>query len=386
MLRPNILNIWNKNNPITLFDEWLANFGGTVFLRAYTPGPDTPRSQAAMWSSRYPKFNGCNTRLKYPQYNLLNPQNNYLRLLINEGYQLNVHISESTKILGELPEAFDGECNYSNDLLVEDYLRNLVIENNSLTYLFFDDFHYAVDDYRSREGASTFGINQIMKWIKTIDNTISIHSFDLVLMHSDHGFKKYGENLISPYDWIGEKRSNVFMFLHQKGDTRIEIDKQIRSVMDIGPTICELIGVRIPYQIDGKTLLDKKGLDYLVVSDHKSFDVGLSVPVVFWGIYTNQGFAAIDCNENWIADYELSDEMKDKLYGIISQYGDYFNENVLATRIRHYYDQYMVSPHTYFDGEPRRVHYTFKERIKIVVKKLLGPLVFVSKIIIQRFG
>ena len=58
----------------------------------------------------------------------------------------------------------------------------------------------------------------------------------------------------------------------------------------------------------------------------------------------------------------------------------------ITLTIRHYYDQYMVSPHTYFDGEPRRVHYTFKERIKIVVKKLLGPLVFVSKIIIQRFG
>jgi hypothetical protein len=371
MLRPNLLKTWNQQMSVSPLDEWMNSVGGKAFVRSYSPGPDTPRSQASVWSSRYPKFNGCNTRLKYPKYNLINPTNNFLRVLVDAGYKLNIHVTNSTKMVGELPEDFDGECVFSGEDSIETFLKRIVISDDSLTMILLDDFHFAVNDFLARQEAFSFGISKVMKCIKMIDAIVRLDSFDTVLLYSDHGFKMQDDQMNSHYDWIGEKRSNVFMFLHQKGDKGVTKDFKIRSVMDIGPTLCELAGVPITYQIDGKSLLDSDGSEFVVVSDHKNFDVGLSVPIVYWGIYTSKGFAAVDCELNWKADYQINENEKKELYDKISQYGDSFEENVLATRIIKYYQENAVAPITYFDGEPRKVHYTKKEIIKGKVKKVL---------------
>lgn len=379
MLRPNLLHTWNLKNPDTRLDKWIRKMGGTIYLRAYTPGPDTPRSQACMWSSRYPKFNGCSTRIKYPMYNLYEPGNNFLRVFLNAGYQLNVYISNSTRLLGELPEDFKGSCNYSQGLLLQDYLNSLKIRSKSLTYLFFDDFHYAVDDYFAREQSLSFGIRQIMKCFETIERTIGFESFDYILIHSDHGFKKENEIMNTPFLQLGESRSGVFLMTKEKGEHTLTFDGQIRSVMDIGPALCEKAGLKIPYEVDGISLLSKKGHDYIVINDHKTFDVGINQTIEYWGIYTQKGFAAVDCDKNWEADYSVSEEQKRHFEKILIEHGDYFQENTLAAKIRHYYDDYFVSPSTYFDGERRRKHYSRKDWIRKCIRGAVKPAVPILK-------
>lgn len=379
MLRPNLLHTWNSKMPDTSLDKWIRKMGGTIYQRAYTPGPDTPRSQACTWSSRYPRFNGCNTRIKYPMYNLYEPENNFLRVFLNAGYQLNIYISNSTRLLGELPEDFKDSCNYSQGLLMRDYLNSLQITNDSLTYLFFDDFHYAVDDFFARNQSLVFGIHQIIKCFETIEKVIGFDEFDYILIHSDHGFKKENENMNTPFLQLGESRSGIFLMTKEKEECTLIIDKQIRSVMDIGITLCEKASLKIPYVTDGISLLSEKGHDYIIVNDHKTFDVGINQTVEYWGIHTKKGFAAVDCDKNWEADYSITEQQKRHYEEILTEKGDFFQENTLAAKIRHYYDDYFVSPSTYFDGEKRIKHYSRRDLIRKCIRTAVKPAIPILK-------
>lgn len=381
MLRPDLLHTWNQHADWTSIDKWMQKMGGTAYLRAYTPGPDTPRSQAAAWSSRYPKINGCDTRIKYPMYYLHHPKENFLRVFKDAGYQLNFYISKSAELLGELPENFkdSNACCYSNGRLLKDFLTDLDICSDSLTYIFFDDFHYAVDDYFAREHAVTFGIRQIMHCLDTINHTIGFDTFDYMLLYSDHGYKKADEIMDSAFLQLGDRRSRIFLYSRDRNDCQMRIDKKIRSVMDLGPALCEKAKIKIPYETDGISLFSVYGHNNMIVNDHKTFDVSLNQTIEYWGIHTKEGFAAVDCHLNWEADFPLTEEKKAHYRRLLEEKGDFFKENTLAAKIRCYYDMYLKSSTIYFDGKKRKKHYTEREKLLMVFRTFFKPLVLILK-------
>ena len=374
MLRPNQLSTWNKNCTDTELDKWIREFGGTIYTRTYTPGPDTPRSQACVWTSRYPKFNGCDVRIKYPMYNLKNPKNNFFRVFIDAGYKINFFMIEQNRLLGELPEDFTDICSYSKNMLLEDYLKTIDVSDNSLTYIAIDDFHHAVTDFYSSRKAVDFGASQARKCLSVIDREIGLDTFDFILIYSDHGFAMSGEPMNNAFQQLGEGRTNVFMMTRRKGDTRLHQDVKIRSVLDIGPTLCEIAGLSIPYRIDGKSLLDSDGSEYIVISDHKSFNVDLCQTIEYWAIYNERGFAAVDCDMNWEADYELSEEEKKKFADILKEKGDFFEENTRASMILKYYKDFIQTADYYFDGTPRKRYPPAKQVVRELLRKLIKPL------------
>ena len=375
MLRPNLLNLWNSKVTDTALDKWIKEFGGTIYTRAYTPGPDTPRSQASTWSSRYPKRNGCDVRIKYPMYNLNNPENNFFRVFKDAGYELNFFITEADRLLGELPEDFTKTCSYSREKLLKDYLKTLTVSDNSLTYIVFDDFHHAVTDFYASRKAVDFGIMQIIKCLSLLEQELNMDSFDFILFYSDHGFAMINEKMDSAFKQLGEARSNVFMMTRKKGETRLKKDSKIRSVMDIGPTLCEVVGINIPYSIDGISLFDENGSDYVVISDHKTFNVDLNQTIEYWGIYNKHGFVAVDCDLNWEANYSLTEDDKENFTILLKKNGDFFEENIRATMVKNYYQNFISSSLCYFDGTPRKNHPSINYRLKFSVKKFLMPVI-----------
>lgn len=375
MLRPNLLHTWNPAEPKTDLDDWIEKAGGTVYTRAYTPAPDTPRSQAAMWSSRYPKYNGCDVRTKYPMYNLNQPENNYLRVFKDAGYQLNFFISEPDRLLGEIPEDFTDSCNYSKGGLLAEFLSSLTPENDSLTYIVFDDVHHAVNDYYSSKKAISFGARQVRRCLTLINKTLNLNTFDFILIYSDHGFCLQTERMDSAFAQLGDGRCNVFLMTRKKGENTLTRDTRLHSVMDIGPTLCDVAGLEIPYDIDGFSLFSDITPEYLVINDHKTFAVSINQTIEYWAIYDKSGYVAVDCNLDWKAAFELTEEDINKYMSILQEKGDFFEENCQAAKIMNYYDRYISSSSIYFDGAPRRSHPSVDRWIKENIKRVAKPVV-----------
>ena len=68
MVRVDHLKTYNSDAKECCLDRRLAEIGGTIYTRCFSPGPDTPRSMACMQSGLYPFFNGCSTRIRWPFY------------------------------------------------------------------------------------------------------------------------------------------------------------------------------------------------------------------------------------------------------------------------------------------------------------------------------
>jgi arylsulfatase A-like enzyme len=109
-LRPDMLKVYDNSMPETALDEIFKNLGGTIFTKCYTPAPDTTRSTACLWSSKYPMANGCNTRMKWAKYCMNSPEYSLFYLLRQQGYSFNVFTGGRDNIeSAALPPFFDEE-------------------------------------------------------------------------------------------------------------------------------------------------------------------------------------------------------------------------------------------------------------------------------------
>ena len=89
MFRSNLINCYNENvRERTDIDEFFEELGGTLFRKTYTVAPDTSRSFAATFTSRYPHDNKCDYILKYPILYLPKTMPNIATFLKGEGFYL----------------------------------------------------------------------------------------------------------------------------------------------------------------------------------------------------------------------------------------------------------------------------------------------------------
>ncbi len=117
MLGGYYLNSINPDFPETKMDELIRSEGGTVYTQCYTPGPDTPRSCACMWTGVYPKENGCDNRLKWPAY-FMDPQpENCWKILAEEKYTVNVYLRRASYDVGLIP--YDDRIHFFHDSVFE---------------------------------------------------------------------------------------------------------------------------------------------------------------------------------------------------------------------------------------------------------------------------
>ncbi len=370
MLRMNLLNIYDDKNNASGFDRQLYKLGGTVYKNAFTSSPDTPRSNGSLWTSNYPKFNGCNNRLKYPKYYLNEGYPDFLALLKNKNYKMNFYIAPAMRSTGELPPSVNEYGTYSDGRTLSDFLKSISCEDNSLTFLGFNDFHQVISDCFGQEKYLTWGFNIVGNIIETIDSILNIDSFDLSIIYSDHGFKKREENFDTILKMLDRARTQIFLFVHQKGDKGIQINDKLHSIMDIYPTICDCC--RVPYSnIVGKNLLKGDGHEKILIEDHRNFSVSLGQAIENYAVRTEHGLACIDCEGNWSSDYSITEEEKGEFLSFLSENATDFSENLKMTKILKYYQNFLVACPTFFDGSPRRIHKPIINTIRDISKSAM---------------
>lgn len=370
MLRPNLLNMGNNQMKDTPLDRVLKSWKGTFYPNCFTPGPDTPRSAACLWSSRYPIVNGCNTRLRYPQYFLKNSHNNFLHILGSNGYRLNFVMNQANLDLGELPEEFDKAYYYDSGLL-EDKLKQVEITEDSFTYISIQDYHAVVNDWDAQCKAAKVGNKLIADELNLIAAYLPLDRFDRVMLYSDHGWAMHNEKMLTPIQQLGRNRTQIMLYIVNKGMPAYRVDKRLCSILDIGPTVCDMAGVRLPYHIDGLSLVGEEKHECILIEDHKNFDVTFGQTIEIWGVRSKKGIACCSTDGIIKANYELSEEVKSKLFEYISEHGSFFRENYFQQSVLDKYHAVESLPY-YYDGTVRKGHNSIKSKIKRVVKRLLA--------------
>lgn len=364
MLRPALLNVYDERNKENRIDRQLREWGGTVYTRCYTPAPDTPRSLGCLWTSRYPKDNGCDNRLKYPYFFQKKECVDLLSILKKAGYQFNFYMPESSRKIGGLPLAGMEGANYSGDVTLEEYLKTLVIEENSFTYFYLADFHKIVDNYFSQRKYIELGYEKIGKELEMIQQYLDIDTFDLTFLFSDHGMKFRDEVVCwnDHYDLqLNNDRIQITMITHQKNEKKIQYNNKLSTIMDIYPTICDYAHINIQHEIEGIDLFREEEYPYVFIEDHKTFNVELGQAIELWAIINEKGCACVNCDKQWVADYAITDEEKQRYENILSDRASGFTENTKMRSIQNYYNEDLIFCKQYADGEKMVPHKLLKD-------------------------
>lgn len=356
MLGAEYLNHGNKKCPETAMDRLFKKLGGTFYERCYTPGPDTPRSSACMWSGCYPKANGCNNRLKYPGRYLITDTNLW-EMAERGGYTCNLYVRPTINRIGLLPYPYETKVQYE---LFEDALNNFTISDNSITFFYLPDLHYMMD--ANGYGIKTMekGTDIVAECIEKILSRFEANTFDYIMIFSDHGFR-----ITRKKHLIENDRVRTMMFIHKRGDDRVRFDKQIRSNLDIFPTVMDMAGLEIPKNIDGKSLL-REGHEYVLIEDHETFSVKLGQTIEHWAVVKDDGKHWLECNGTWEHEHENKDFDEADFERIILAKMDDYDMNSRLWKTLHIYDNNKIENNTYTNGKPIEVSIYNKWLFKMI--------------------
>lgn len=385
MLRPNLLNTYNKQMPVNRIDKQIQKWGGTVYTNCFTPGPDTPRSNACLWSSQYPKENGCDNRLKYPHFFMRDDIEDLFKLLKKNHYSFNFYMHPATKDIGELPKCVSDCGFYSNGQILEEFLKQVEIGEDSLTYISLEDFHAVITDCYAQMKCVNIGYEVVGRSLELIDQYLNLDIFDQVFIFSDHGFKErekyYGDDYLQQ---LGRDRTQIFMFFRKRGDRAISYNDKLCSIMDIYPTVCEEGGLEYNEKsIEGISLCSKEEKEFIMIEDHKTFNAELGQTIEYWGIRTKKGLACVNSDLIWRADFEITSQEKRDYENYLYERASCFQENVKMREIRRYYDECLIGCPNYFDGTPRKKRVPVDEKFKMSLERLKSTIKKMLKKILQ---
>ncbi len=370
MLRPNLLHLIDESQPAREIEKVFEKWGGTLYTNCFTPSPDTPRSNACIWSSRYPLDNGCDNRLKYPKFFFREANQDIWAVMKDAGYTFNVYMHPATKMIGELPPCMENCGNFSDGKTLKDFLPTVEVNENSFTYFCLEDFHAAVTDYFAAPKCIPIGDKKIADALRVIDKGLDVESFDLMVVLSDHGFRIYKEPMPDYAAQMGRMRSQVLMMTRIKGQKEVTINEKFCSLLDVYPTICKQANLQPRGPIEGVSLMEQETRLPLIIEDHRTFNAELGQTIEYWGILDREGMHCVDSWHNWIGP-ALSEEKKREYEELLLRKATDYEKNVKMGQIRKFYEDCLVSMPYYFDGEPRKTHCPLEIKIKKMVKHAL---------------
>lgn len=373
MLRPDLLSLYGNQNCSDV-DNFFKKLGGTVYLNCYTPGPDTPRSTTCMLTGMYPKDNGCNARVKYPEF-FLNNCETFLDVLNNNSININIYLDKYNRDIGFLPKGFNCEkYTKGSDLIIQNYLKQLSIEPNSFSFFYFPDFHNVVMDNAYSSATPKKGLKKINEILNILSENIALSDFDYIFFISDHGYTLKTD---SKKNILDSHRSKVFLFVHKKGDETINFNHKLCSTLDFSITITKLFGLTSK-ENEGIDLFSDKAHDYVLLEDHSDFSVNIHQTIEKYGIITPSNKYFTDVSGKWISDDKDFSMEKQTYYENLlkNKMSDYEKNRFLYERLQFYNRFPLVKYNS--DGTLRKK--SIKLRIKQSsfiknLKKFLYPLV-----------
>ena len=286
MLRANRLMTVNKDiSTFTNFDKWIQDFGGCTYTNCYTPAPDTPRSLACFYTGLYPKLNGCKLRIEWPRYYQNQEKPTIFELLNNSKYKTYTNFSKYELETGVLSNKdLKRVSNYNSflDIFNSEVIRNK--DKNSCFFLTLNDYHQCVNDYSSLKRADKKGHEKLLDTFDMFFKKYDKDIFDYIFIFSDHGCILSDDNLYlkDKYQLLNDNRSKIFLHIRKKGEINSHVDPTLRTIMDIYPSIAEILNNPIPKKISGISLFNKKSHEFVVIEDTCEFKPHLGIYNDIW--------------------------------------------------------------------------------------------------------
>lgn len=365
MVRPNILDFDNASKGD--FEDTLIKLGGTYFNNCFSPGPDTGRSMGCYWSGMNPQDNGCDTRAKYPKFYL--KTSSFLDILKQENYDFYFFTNPNEKVLGDLPAGYEEIGIHNEDLDLNKFLKRInVASSNIYAHIFLTDFHWALDDYGANgEGVET-GLRILSESLQMIFNVIDPSEFDYILIFSDHGFKyniefaSQGKHLL-----LNRDRSNTLMFIHKKGERAFNTNTKLCSIIDVYPTIMEMIGS--DYSGYGYSLFSTNEHEYIIAEDHCDFLPRVNQNIEIWAVIKKNSILFRTYYDYYKEDNSDFDIDKKEFDRFLCDKSASFSEAFKQLNILELYKVMANDKSYYTNGEPRYIIKKF-DVIKRIKRKI----------------
>ena len=273
-IRPNRLGTFNNKIRPNTFDSFINSFGGDIYTNAYTPGPDSPRSTSAFLTGIHPNKNGCNTRLKWPQFYLKETENIF-DFFQSMNYKIDCFSPLNEIKNGFYPKNFN-PINYKNNH--DDYLKflkDLKLENDHFIFLSFPDLHRTMDDYGANKIGEQQGYIILSEILKTIFEIHDKDSFDDIIIFSDHGYKLSREYKFQKQEFLlNFDRTNIFFLHRKKGESNIIFNNLLLSTEDIFSVFKKIVN-------EEKFSFNRQ---YVLIEDHIDFSVTIDQKIEQWAL------------------------------------------------------------------------------------------------------
>lgn len=361
--------------------------GGTWYTNAYTPTPETPRAMAVFYTGLYPAKNGCIKRGMWPYYFQIPDLENIFSLLLKQGYKNYYYASpySFSPREGIVPKGFDqyAELVFDYKTLVEKVHADK--SDNLCVYAGFDDYHDAVDIYScgsvvSRDKADRVGQTHLKACMEQLLDAAGSDFFDKIIIFSDHGCMLKGDGIKNgdKLAYISPIRTGITLFVHSKGDKKIEKVFRTVSLLDIFPTVAQWVGKiadcdGIPLDSDAKRNLvvediyHYRGVDRFIYS---TYNLWAFISDEFYYIETIEGnqrlYKCVDSVWNQVPVGQYSSEIESFRYEIASK-SCFYTQNtsgykLIAAKDRAVGNELMFKTDALFGSKygsnGRRIRYT----------------------------
>jgi hypothetical protein len=365
MLRSDLTNLYNPSIAENSLDRLVRRIGGTSFKHCITPAPDTPRSTACVWSGRWPKNNGCTTRLRWSRYFLEYSENSLFNNFRANGYEINTFSRSMEVEIGIFPEGYDVNGRHQVSYRLDEFAKNLRVANRSLTFLSIPDYHWAIDDRGANRDSVNYALKRVSGAVDLIDEKLDFESFDTVVIFSDHGFKIDSDFAKQPrHCRLDRGRCNIYLHVKKPGDSSLVFDERLFSSVDIYPTLCEIAGIKPSGPVDGISLFGDKAREFVAAEDHPDFSLDSAYKFDLWTLFNTKGSYYRTLNQGFFESREAfgsySEEQLDgMLEELTSSFGSLRKEAQVFARYAAEKDSssrlWQEQNSHYFDGIKRRV-------------------------------
>jgi len=366
MLRANLLKTFNQNikqnGPM---DHLFNKIGGTAFINCYTPAPDTPRSLACLYTGLYPKNNGCNTRIKWPKYYQNIKSETIFDIFEKTKIKSAIFVDKHRINTGFLPLRLPDEIGiYNSAYPIRERVNSVLLGKRDIfSFIVLNDYHHCIEDYGGNSLGDYWGQKHLCNYLDVFFNDCDIDSFDYIFLLSDHGCLLSDETKENKLFLTNDKRTKTVMFVRKKGDSGIVVNDKLSTIMDVLPTIKDILGVKNKLACDGISLFDQKAHDSVVIEDHKTFGVTIDQVLENWAIRTNDFFYFTNLSENALFrvnsahEYEeilnLDVDIVNNLEKEIEIKSSSYEQNKKQYNILKYYSAMSAHNDAYSDGVHR---------------------------------
>jgi arylsulfatase A-like enzyme len=377
MIRANRLSTFNNNVQIdTPLDKAFKELGGTVYTNCFTPGADTPRGMSTYYTGLNPYINGCNTRLKWPQYFLKKDLNTVFDLFIDKNYKMNIFSAPNERDTGLFPSHINDMDIHNSDYDMNKYLSSMELQKDHFVFISVPDYHWAFDDF----GYSTRGEEKAYDITKNVYDIIfknlNKDDFDHIFIFSDHGFKFMTERQLEPKSYmLNEDRTNSIMIHREKGQNTLTQNDKLCSLADLYPAYEEILNME---QTNSISLLSRKEHEFIILEDHIDFAPSINQNIELWALVNKDLIYIRELDKAIMVDRRTR-EVKN---GIIEKYDDVLKE---TSSFNIYIDEYekifryrdnILSKNVYMNGVVRgntnkvkKYFYIFLDLIKLLINK-----------------